>query len=89
MIAEAAHPLLELARRLPSKIEMRRLPDDTAVQRSFVVVDHDAVWLRSDRDTYEGWCNPHDPVEARRLIDEFTVLHERSSDDPELRLLSL
>ena len=88
-IAESAHPLLELARRLPSKIEMRRLPDDSTVQRSFVVVDHDAVWIRSDRDAYAGWCNLHDPVEARRLVDEFAVLHERSTDDPELRLLSL
>jgi predicted GNAT family N-acyltransferase len=88
-IAEAAHPLLELARRLPSKIEMRRLPDDSVPRRSFVVVDHEAVWVQPDYDAYVGWSNLHDRVEARRLVDAFTELYERSTDDPELRLLSL
>ena len=89
-VAETAHPLLELARRLPSKVEMRRLPDDTTpLRRSFVVVDDEAVWVQPDSDSYAGWCNPHDRVEARRLVEEFTRLHERSTDDPELRLLSL
>jgi predicted GNAT family N-acyltransferase len=88
-IAEMAHPLLELARRLPSKVEMRRLADDDVPRRSFVVVDQEAVWVQPDRDAYVGWSNLHDRVEARRLLEEFTTLHEHSTDDPELRLLSL
>ncbi len=88
-IAEMAHPLLELARRLPSKVEMRRLADDAAPRRSFVVVDQEAVWVQPDPDAYTGWSNLHDRVEARRLIEAFTTLHEHSTDDPELRLLSL
>jgi hypothetical protein len=88
-IAEMAHPLLELARRLPSKVEMRRLADDDTPRRSFVVVDQEAVWVQPDRDAYVGWSNLHDRVEARRLLEEFTTLHDRSTDDPELRLLSL
>lgn len=88
-IAEMAHPLLELARRLPSKVEMRRLADDDVPRRSFIVVDQEAVWVQPDRDAYVGWSNLHDRVEARRLLEEFTTLHDRSTDDPELRLLSL
>jgi len=89
-IADEGHPLLELARRLPSKVEIRRLPDDrTPSRRSFVVVDGTAVWIQPDRDEYVGWHNMRDRVEARRLTDEFAELFERGINDPELRLLNL
>jgi N-acetylglutamate synthase-like GNAT family acetyltransferase len=89
-IAAAGHPLLELARRLPSKIKLRRLPNDHApARRDFMVVDEEAVWIRPDTGAFVGWANPHEPVEARRLLEEFNWLFERSTDDPELRLLSL
>jgi predicted GNAT family N-acyltransferase len=89
-IAAGAHPLLELARRLPSKVVIRRLPDDREPQKSnFMVVDDEAVWMLPDCSVYSGWANEHDRVEARRLSDEFMWLFGRSSEDPELRLLSL
>jgi len=88
-IAEIAHPMLELVRRMPSKIEMRRLPDENVPSRSFIVVDDVAIWVQPDVQAYVGWLNLNDRVEARRLTDEFTSLHERSTDDPELRLLAL
>jgi predicted GNAT family N-acyltransferase len=89
-IAANNHPLLELARRLPSKILIRRLPDGREpMKRSFLVVDSEAVWLQPEYDAYVGWANLHHRVEARRLHDDFTWLFERSTEDPELRLLSL
>lgn len=88
-IAEIAHPLLELVRRMPSKIAMRRLPEESVPTRSFIVVDDAAVWIQPDLQAYVGWFNLNDRVEARRLSDEFAALYDRSSDDPELRLLSL
>jgi predicted GNAT family N-acyltransferase len=88
-IAEVAHPLLELVRRMPSKIQMRRLPDDNVPGRSFIVVDDAAVWVQPDLQAYVGWLNLNDRVEARRLGEQFDGLFERSTDDPELRLLSL
>ena len=89
-IAHESHPLLELARRLPSKVEIRRLPDDCIPsRRTFVVADTTAVWIQPDLDEYVGWYNMHDRVEARRLSDEFAQVFERSIDDPELRLLNL
>lgn len=89
-IASDNHALLELARRLPSKLEMRRLPEDVAPPRSnFIVVDTRAIWVQPDRDAYLGWWNLNDRVEARRLTEQFTALYQRASDDPELRLLNL
>ncbi len=88
-IAEAAHPMLELARRMPSKIEMRRLPDENVPRGSFIVADDAAIWVQTELQTYVGWLNLNDRVEARRMSESFTAFHERSTDDPELRLLSL
>jgi len=89
-IADESHPLLELARRLPSKVQIRRLPDDRIPsRRTYVVVDTVAVWIQPDVDGYVGWYNMRDRVEARRLSEEFAEVFERSMDDPELRLLNL
>jgi N-acetylglutamate synthase-like GNAT family acetyltransferase len=89
-IAASGHSLLELARRLPSKVLIRRLPDDREPPKnSYMVVDREAVWVMPDLDAPVGWTNQHDRMEARRLADEFMWLFERSSEDPELRLLSL
>ncbi len=89
-IAEIAHPLLELARRLPSKIEMRRLPDEHVPSRNFIVVDDAAIWVQPDSQAYVGWLNLNDRVEARRLSGRVHArCTNRSTDDPELRLLSL
>ena len=89
-LAEDAHRLLELARRLPSKIEIRRLPDDDVEARpqSFAVADDEAYWVMPDRDAFVGYANRYDRVEARRLAEAFDRLFARSTDDPELRLLS-
>lgn len=86
-IAESGHRLLELARRLPSKIALRRLPDEVPeeVMRNFVVVDERGYWVVPDRESWSGFCNDNDRVEARRLVDEFDRLFDRSRDDPELR----
>lgn len=89
-IADEAHPLLDLARRLPSKVEIRKQSDDrTPSRRNYVIVDGTAVWIQPNRGEYVGRHNVHDRVEARRLTDEFTELYERSIDDPELRRLDL
>jgi len=89
-IAEESHRLLELARRLPSKIDIRRLPDDDveAHPRSFVVADAEAYWVVPDSDAFAGFCNCRDRVEGRRLAEAFDRLFARSLDDPELRLLT-
>jgi predicted GNAT family N-acyltransferase len=90
-IASSGHRLLELARRLPSKIQIRKLPNDPPAgsKRSFAVVDERSLWVMPDRERYTGFANHHDRVEARRLVDEFDRLFDRSTEDPELRLITL
>jgi predicted GNAT family N-acyltransferase len=91
LIVARGHPLLELTRRLTSKIEMRKVPDNYPVdeRRSFVVADGQAVWWLPDHTVPTGWADLHNPVQARRVLDEFERLCERGIDDPDLRLLNL
>ena len=87
-IVSRGHRLLELARRLQSKIEIRNVPTELAHDsHSCVVFDTDAYWLMPDHEDYLALANPYDPVQARRLADRFDYLWSRSKTDPELRIL--
>jgi len=89
-ITSRGHRLLELARRLDSKIEIRRVPDELAeTDATFVTWDAEGYWLLPDYKTYVAHANHRDPVQANRLAERFNYLWERSSTDPELRLLRL
>jgi predicted GNAT family N-acyltransferase len=89
-IVARGHRLVELARRLPSKVEIRRATDGKASQDgTFVVGDSTAVWLLQEQDPYAGWSSPHAPVRAERLLVEYVRRFERAVNDPELRLLKL
>jgi predicted GNAT family N-acyltransferase len=89
-ITSRGHRLLELARRLDSKIEIRRVPDELAdSDATFVTWDAEGFWVMPDHKTYAAHANHRDPVQANRLAERFNYLWERSSPDPELRLLRL
>jgi len=89
-IVARGHRLLELARRLVSKIEIRLVPGELADdQRTYVLADERALLLLPDGTEYQGFSNAYDPVEASRLVERFDQLWERSQRDPELRTLSL
>lgn len=90
-IADSGNRLLALARRLPSKFSLRRLPDEMPEGQwhSVVIVDDRGFWVQAAADAWEGFANLNDRVEARRLRDEFDRLFERSRDDPELRSLPM
>ncbi len=90
LITSRGHRLLELARRLDSKIEIRRVPEELAdFQATFVTWDNLGYWLMPDYQTYVGQANFNDPVQASRLSERFNYLWERSVPDPELRALHL
>jgi predicted GNAT family N-acyltransferase len=89
-ILSRGHRLVELARRLPSKIEIRRATDvQPARDGTFVVADESAVWLVQEEEQYVGWFSPHAPIRAERLLAEYTRRFDRAVNDPDLRLLRL
>jgi predicted GNAT family N-acyltransferase len=90
LIVARGHRLVELARRLDSRLEIRRLPDDAGAQDlSFATWDTRGYWLLPDYREYQALRNFHDPVQAARLMEQFARLWARSAADPELRLLKL
>jgi len=84
------HRLIELSRRLSSSIEIRQPhPDYRHYNEAFLVADGCGFIHRPLADRHEGTTNFHDPVKARRLLDFFTEVWERSHVHPDLRRLHL
>ena len=89
-IVSRGHQLLELARRLDSKIEIRKVPGELATDRaSFVLADERGYFLLPDHREYQAMANAFDPVEAERLAERFDYLWDRSEADPDLRVLRI
>lgn len=84
------HRLVELARRLESKVEIRMVPSDMANEdKTYLCWDNKGYWLLPDYANYLGQTNDADSVSATRLAAEFERTWQRSVSDPELRLLGL
>lgn len=89
-IVSRGHQLLELARRLDSKVEIRKVPGELATDRaSFVLADERGYFLLPDHREYQAMANAFDPVQAERLAERFDYLWDRSETDPDLRVLRL
>ena len=89
-VVSRGHRLVELARRLDSKIQIRTVPAELATDRhTAVVCDEQGFFLMPDADNYSALSNRYDPVQASRLAERFDYLWERSKTDPELRTLRL
>lgn len=90
-IVEKGHFVAQLAKRLPSKLEIRKLhlaPQDNAM--AYLVVDRELLLYKNDDEEYQGFANYSARPEARRLLEEFTYLWEHHArEDPQLRLLTL
>ncbi len=89
-IVSRGHQLLELARRLDSKIEIRKVPSELATDRaSFVLADEQGYFLLPDHREHQSMANAFDPVQAERLSERFDYLWDRSEADPDLRVLRI
>jgi len=87
---QRGHRLIELARRLSSSIEIRQPhPDYRHYNEAFLVADQCGLVHRGLADRFEGMCNFYNPVEARRKLDFFTEVWERSEEQTEFRRLHL
>ncbi len=90
IVISRGHRLLELARRLDSKIGIRLVPSELADDaHSCVVLDELAFLLLPDHRQYKAFSNRYDPVQASKLAERFDYLWNRSERDPELRALRL
>lgn len=89
-VVSRGHRLVELARRLDSKIQVRTVPVELATDRhTAVVCDEQSFFLMPDAENYAAFANRYDPVQALRLSERFDYLWERSRTDAELRTLRL
>lgn len=90
LVVSRGHRLLELARRLDGKIEIRCVsPEYAHDQQSCVLWDLRGYWLLPDYREYEALANLYDPIRTRNLWERFSYLWSHSSTDQELRLLRL
>jgi predicted GNAT family N-acyltransferase len=90
LIVSRGHRLVELARRLDSRIEIRRIPGELSPgEESFVTWDARGYFLMPDFRAYTAIVNLYDPVQTRHLLEAFDYYWARSSKDPELRTLKL
>lgn len=84
------HRFLELARRLSSYVELRRLgEEDRQFNEAFLVVDERAYLHQRVSDLYEAELNDNNPLKAKELTKLFEDLWARADLDPNLRRLHL
>lgn len=89
-IVKRSHRLLDLAGRLPSFIEIRRLAaEDRQDERCFLLIDQTAYLWQINSSSRLAETSLQDPVKACQLAAEFTELWERAAPDPNLRRLAL
>jgi hypothetical protein len=89
-IVSRGHRLVELARRLDSRIAVQRIAEEVPVNdESFVTWDGLGFFVLPDFRDYTALADPYDPVQAKHLQEAFDYYWARSAPDPELRTLSL
>ncbi|GMQ88527.1 MAG: hypothetical protein BMS9Abin08_1783 [Gammaproteobacteria bacterium] len=84
------HRLIELGRRLSSSIEIRQPNQDYhRYNEAFMIADECGLVHRPLADLFEGTANFYNPVEARRRLDYFTEVWDRSEPQTEFRRLHI
>lgn len=86
-VVEQGHRILKLARKLSSKIEIRKLltrPEKDAI--AYLIGDRKRLLYMHEDQIYNGFVNYAAAVECKGLADEFTYLWDKHSEvDPALR----
>ena len=89
-VVKRGHRLVELSRKLSSRIELRQPHADYRnYNEAFLVADQCGLIHREQANHYEGIASFYDPTAARRLLTFFTEVWERSEQHPEFRRLNL
>lgn len=84
------HQIVELMRRLPSRIELRLVNEDYPVEdRPFLLADREGVVFRHDFSRPEGFANFSDSGRVRLLAESFQRMWDAGKRSLELRELPL
>ncbi len=84
----SCHPLITLAQRLPSVIEIRRPgPDHRDYPSAFSIADEHHLLLRPFGDLFDGYSLLWQRRQARLQREIFSAMWEAASPDPECRTL--
>jgi hypothetical protein len=87
---DAGHPLIKLAQRLRSKIQLKKIaqePENTDM--GFMICDTRGLIYKNDETVYQGFANYKAAPEIKKLQDEFIYLWERADIEKELDLLHI
>lgn len=89
-IMHSAHRLIELSRKIPSFLQIRKIHSDfVASAQCFMIADDTGLILRSQYTRYEAIANFKVPLECKKYLALFTEVWEKSVVDTELRRLNL
>ena len=84
------HRLLELARRIPSLVQIRRLADHPDWKgQTLVIRDRDGVLYKPGGADHDGFYEPSSRAFTEQYLELFEELWRYGSKDPELRSLSI
>ncbi|WP_417566941.1 GNAT family N-acetyltransferase [Marinobacter sp.] len=89
-LVKRRHKLVELMRRLPSRMELRLVNDDYPVEdRPFILADREGVVYRHDFDKPEGFAKFSDSGRVKLLAENFQRMWDAARPSLELRELPL
>ena len=89
-LVKYGHRIIELSRRLSSKIGVRTIhPDYREYNEAYMVFDERGIIKRRYSDRYEGIANFNDPKQARELMAFFNEIWNISEPDPNMRRLHI
>lgn len=89
-IVQRGHGLLELQRRLSSKVHIRRADCDASdIRDNYLVADRSGVVCWPLREPEQAWTDYNNQPIANDYCAQFDELWERAVEDPQLRLLHL
>tara|TARA_B110000116_G_C16585887_1_gene468386 strand:+ start:215 stop:715 length:501 start_codon:yes stop_codon:yes gene_type:complete len=89
-LIERGHQLIRLAQRLPSKVQVRLLSQETDNnQEAFMLVDADGLLYKHDDKVMQGFANYAAGPEVKNLKPVFERLWQFSEPDSNLRQLKI
>ncbi|MDH4041540.1 MAG: hypothetical protein OEW92_11785 [Gammaproteobacteria bacterium] len=84
------HRLLQLARRIPSSVQIRKLAEHPQWKSETIVIcDRDGVLYKPGDSDHDGFYEPSSRASTQRHLDLFEELWRNGSEDVELRTLSI